>query len=195
MILFLVIPAEFLFSVFLLGAGAMETTNSWLQTIEAHYLLIFFIAYAISFVAILSAMYFGNISIFYKILLVVIFLTICATSIGNYVTWSTVIDRQRQLQSLTEIFKMKGYISQSSSSIPSKDIVVTKLFMDLRISIGYLCFFSALEPLISYVSYRMDKNNVLSISVKILCIIMTSCLVGISIILFRQMIGNIRCFV
>ena len=85
---FFFIPIELIFAVFLLGAGTTDITYSWLQTIEAHYLMIMFIVITISFAIVFSTLIYGEMSGIHKVLLFITFIVLSIAVIGNYCIWS-----------------------------------------------------------------------------------------------------------
>lgn len=185
MIYIFFLPVEFFFAVFLLGAGTTNYTSSWLQTIEAHYLVITLLALIISFSIMFSFLIYGKMIKLHKILFVVTFLMISITVIGNYCTWSTISERTHQINSLF----------YNSISLTGNTTRITELFGSMRVSLGYLCLCMSIDPIIGYIAYRLNNNKFFSVSAKLISTIFMCILIFGCFSIFREMIVNVNRYI
>lgn len=193
--IFFLIPVEFIFAIFLLGAGTIENTTTWMQTIEAHYLLIMFFVISISFAIVFSLLLHGKMSTLHKVLLIMIFLLISSTVIGNYSIWSTKEEQKRQVQSLTSLLHITEQIEGNSSTDNNNNNsdnneVMTDLFNSMKVSLGYLCVCMATVPIIGYIAYQINKNKVLAFFARFTSTILMCGFILCGILMFKEMLIN-----
>lgn len=191
---FFFIPIELIFAVFLLGAGTTDITYSWLQTIEAHYLMIMFIVITISFAIVFSTLIYGEMSGIHKVLLFITFIVLSIAVIGNYCIWSTKTEQVHTVQSLTSILYATGKVTDGTSQVV-KNETITSLFNSVRISLGYLCFCMVVIPIIGTIIQKITGNKIISFITKLSSTILISSFMVYGFYILNGMLKNYKYFI
>ena len=198
MIIFL-IPIEFILGIFLLGAGAIDITASWMQTIEAHYLFIALVVIGISFAIVFSSCLYGKMLIFHKVILLMVFFLVAGTVVGNWGIWYTKAEQKRQLEGFNKSFEVymqthgediENNHNNNDSHDDNKSKVIAELFYNMKDSLGYLCVCMAVIPILGYIAYQMKIYGT-----KFICTILMCGFILYGIQMFKEMVMNFNSFI